>query len=142
LSYCSFHNFHTSFKWIRISSRFSFFIFLISWCLLVVFWFLLKLFNIAIPDIPLRYFTSQMIGNWRTSGCSSLFYVRIYRLNLSVFEIEFISHCLLDGLYIFSWSGFLLFCLSSELLELGFSIVENLFLYLMLIWRGMDIVTF
>lgn len=146
----SFHDFHTSFERNRVSSSLgsllllSFFIMMMLFIFffLIFFLFPFKFINITVPNFPLGNLSSKIISNWWFCGSSSLFNIWINGLNFSSFVIEFVSHCLFDGFYIFTWSRFFLFCLSSKLLEVLFSVKLNLFLNFVFIMSCMNIITF
>jgi len=105
----SFHDFHTSFERNRVSSSLgsllllSFIVvMLLIFFLFILFLFSLELINITVPDFPLGNLSSKIISNWWFCGSSSLFNIWINGLNFSSFVIEFVSHCLFDGFYIFT----------------------------------------
>lgn len=149
LSNHSLHNFHTSFKRYRISSTLLFkFLFMMCSIFFFLFMIFFKLFllffeilDVAIPNVPLSDFTSQVICYWGACCSSSLFDIWINCLNLSTFIIEFISHCLFNGFNIFTRSRFFLLSLSSEFFEISFSIILNFFLNFVLILTCMNIIS-
>lgn len=142
----SFHDFHASLKRNWVSSTLSFlssflvviFIFVVFLTLFLLFF---ELINVAIPNIPLSYFTSEIICDWWASSSSSLLYVRIYGLNLTTFVVKFVSHCLLNSLYIFAWSRLFLLGLPSEFFKVSLSNILNFFLDFILVLTCMDVVT-
>ena len=131
------HDLHTSFERSRVSSTFllhfgfSFFIFRVLF---------LHLFDIGIPDIPLRDFSSQILDNRRTGGCTSVFDGGVDCLHLSTPVVELVAHGLLYRLNVLARARFFLFCLTLDLLELGLADVLDLLLDLVLIGRGVDVV--
>ena len=104
LSDHSFHNLHTSLKRSRISSS-CFLIF--SLLLIFVIFFIIfvlpfELINIGIPNLPLSDLSSKIVYDWRTSCSSFIRNWSVYGLNLSVFVIKFVLHCLFYSFNIFS----------------------------------------
>jgi len=150
LSNHSFHYFHTSFKWSRISTTFRcswwmmslsmFFTMLFLFFILLLLFF--KLFNIAVPDIPLCNLSSKIVSDWRTSCSSTFFNLVVNSLNLTAFIVKFVSHSLFNSLDVLSTTRLLLLGLTSELLEIFFTIFFNLFLNLILIMTRVNIIAF
>lgn len=117
-------------------------LFSVLFLFLVLLLFFLELGNIAVPDIPLCNLPSEIVSNGRTCSSTSLFDLVVNRLNLTTFVVELVSHSLLDSLDVFATAGLLLFCLTSELLEVLFTVLLDLLLDLVLIVACMDIVSF
>ena len=69
---------------------------------LVIFVIILELLDVAIPDIPLSDFASQIVSDRWTSGCPSFLDRSVDCLDLPVLVVKFIFHGLLDGFNIFS----------------------------------------
>lgn len=139
------HDLHASFErggvssasWISLFS----FPLLVSYFLVVLI-FLLELFDVGIPDCPLGDFSSQVVSDGRTGGCSSLLDRRINRLDLPVFIVEFVLHGLFDGLDILPRARLFLLGLPFDLLKLGLAFELDFFLDLVLIGGCMDVVSF
>lgn len=115
--------------------------FLLVAALLIILSFLLELFNIGIPDLPLGHFSSEVISDRWASGSSSFFDRRVNGLDLSALVIELIPHRLFDSLHILAGSRLFLFGLPLDLLKLGLPDILNLLLDLILIGRSMDVIS-
>ena len=133
-----FHDLHTSFERSRVSSTF---LLNFGFTLLLFSILFLHLFNIGIPYIPLCDFSSQILDNWRTGSCTTIFDGRVDCLHFTTAVVELVAHRLLDGLYILARSRFFLLCLPLDLLKFGLANVLDFFLDLILVGGGMDVVS-
>lgn len=69
--------------------------FLVLVILLVISVLFLELFDVSVPDLPLSYFSSQVVGNRRAGSCSSFFNGGVDSLDLSVLVVKLVLHGLL-----------------------------------------------
>jgi hypothetical protein len=71
---------------------------LVVTALLVVLVLLLEFVDVGVPDLPLRYLTTQVVSNGRTGGCPALLDRRVDRLHLPALVVELVPHGLLYSL--------------------------------------------
>ncbi len=99
------HNFHASLEAGRIPSPLILGLFLLLHMmsillLLVLFLLMFEFFNVGVPNVPLGYLPAEVVGYRRAGSRASLFYVGVDGLHLAALVVEFVAHCLLDGLYV------------------------------------------
>ena len=142
----SLHDLHASLKRDRVPAALRFLVrgFLVVVLLvllfLVLFFLTLEFLNVLVPDLPLGDLAPQVVRDRGLGGCAFLLDVGVDSLDLATLVVELVAHRLLYGLDVFAGARLLLLSLTSELLEVLFSVYLDFLLDLVLVVCRMNVV--